>query len=66
MQLLIEYARSEGLRSLSGVVLRENTTMLTMCRELGFEIASDQNDASVTKVFLDLAAPPAARVSIPD
>src|SRR6202007_699258 len=37
MQLLIEYARSEGLKSLCGEVLRDNTTMLTMCREFDFE-----------------------------
>jgi len=66
MQLLIDYARSEGLRRLSGVVLRENTAMLTMCRELGFEVTSDPNDASVAKVFLDLAARQAERASIPD
>ena len=38
MQLLIEYARGEGLKSLFGEVLNENTTMLAMCRELGFEV----------------------------
>jgi acetyltransferase len=57
MQLLIAYARSEGLKSLSGAVLRENATMLTMCRELGFDIQSDPRDASVVLVTLDLAAP---------
>jgi len=40
--------------------------MLTMCRELGFEVTSDPNDASVAKVFLDLAARQAERASIPD
>jgi acetyltransferase len=61
MKLLIEYAKSEGLKSLSGMVLRENTGMLTMCRELGFDIKSDPRDASVVNVALDLAAPHAAR-----
>jgi len=56
MQLLIEYARSEGLRSLFGEVLNENTTMLAMCRELGFEVAHDQNDAGIAIVSLDLAS----------
>ena len=65
MQLLIDYARSEGLGSLSGVVLRENTAMLAMCRELGFEVTSDPGDASVAKVFLDLAARQADRASLP-
>ena len=32
MQLIIEYARSEGLKMISGDVLQENTIMLEMCR----------------------------------
>jgi acetyltransferase len=56
MQLLIDYAGSEGLKSLSGVVLRENTTMLSMCRELGFDVKNDPRDASIVIVTLDLAA----------
>jgi acetyltransferase len=55
MQLLIDYARAEGLKYLSGQVLRENVTMLTMCRELGFSIASDVQDAGIAVVSLDLA-----------
>jgi acetyltransferase len=42
MQLMVEYARSEGIRTIKGQVLRENTMMLEMCRELGFRIASDR------------------------
>jgi acetyltransferase len=56
MQLLIEYAKAEGLQKLSGEVLRDNTTMLTMCRELGFEIESDPKDAGIAVVALDLGA----------
>ena len=33
MQLIIEYARAEGLEIIEGQVLSSNTTMLTMCRE---------------------------------
>jgi len=47
MQLLVEYARAEGLRTIEGQVLQENTVMLTMCRELGFDIASDPQDPEV-------------------
>ena len=36
MQHLIAYARAERLDELHGAVLAENTTMLQMCRELGF------------------------------
>jgi acetyltransferase len=41
MQLMIEYARSEGLKEISGDVLHENTRMLDMCRNLGFEVKGD-------------------------
>jgi acetyltransferase len=44
MQLIIEYARAEGLRSIHGQILRENIAMLAMCRELGFQISSDPQD----------------------
>ena len=56
MQLLIDYARAEGLKYLSGQVLHENTTMLAMCRELGFTISGDPQDPSVAIASLDLAS----------
>ncbi len=56
MQLIIEYARAEGLKTIEGQVLRENTTMLNMCRELGFEIATDPNDTDVWLVRRRIAA----------
>jgi acetyltransferase len=43
MQMIIEYAKSEGLKVISGDVLAENTVMLAMCRSLGFEVNSDQH-----------------------
>jgi acetyltransferase len=54
MQTIIEYARAEGISTIEGQVLRENTTMLKMCRELGFEIASDPDEADVQVVRLRL------------
>jgi acetyltransferase len=54
MQTIIEYARAEGIRMIEGQVLRENTTMLKMCRELGFEITSDPEEAGVQVVRLKL------------
>ncbi len=54
MQMIIEYARAEGLRAIEGEVLRENTTMIKMCRELGFEIAGDPQEADVLMVKLKL------------
>ncbi len=38
---MIEWAGAEGLRAVEGQVLRENTTMLAMCRRLGFSIRED-------------------------
>jgi acetyltransferase len=56
MQLMIEYARSEGIRSITGQVLRENATMLDMCRELGFHVATDPQEPSSAIVSLQLSA----------
>ena len=55
MQMIIECARSEGLRTIEGQVLSENTTMLRMCAELGFKIASDPNEDGVYVATLRLA-----------
>ncbi|WP_076863243.1 bifunctional acetate--CoA ligase family protein/GNAT family N-acetyltransferase [Bradyrhizobium mercantei] len=57
MQLLIHYARSEGLQRLSGQVLTENTTMIGMCRDLGFTMTMDPDDHSIVDVVLDLRKP---------
>jgi acetyltransferase len=54
MQLIIEYARSEGLKEISGDVLHENSTMLDMCRSLGFEVKSDPHEPDICKVRLRL------------
>ncbi len=54
MQLLIEYARAEGIHTIEGQVLCENTTMLTMCRELGFAINRDPEDPAVCDAKLSL------------
>jgi acetyltransferase len=56
MHTIIEYARSEGLRTLEGQVLNENTTMLKMCAELGFRITPDAEEADTSAVRLTLDA----------
>ena len=56
MGIMIEYARWQGLRVVEGQVLRENTTMLAMCRQLGFSITTDPDDATVAIVRLPVAA----------
>ena len=54
MQLIIEYAKSEGLKVVSGDVLAENTVMLAMCRNLGFEVKSDPVEHGICNVKLVL------------
>jgi acetyltransferase len=50
MQRLIEIARKYGIGELVGDVLRENEPMLAMCRELGFGMRADPNDAALIRV----------------
>jgi acetyltransferase len=47
-------ARTAGIRTVEGQVLRENTTMLAMCRELGFEICFDPREADICVAKLRL------------
>ena len=54
MQLIIEYAKSEGLKAISGDVLQENTVMLEMCRHLGFEVKADPVEHGICDVKLTL------------
>ena len=54
MQLIIEYAKSEGLKQISGQILQENAVMLKMCRELGFKVKTDAEDRGVCDVTLVL------------
>jgi acetyltransferase len=67
MDLLITYARKERIAELSGLVLAENTTMLGMAREFGFEIRPVPGDATAREVVLDVsratASPPPPRAA---
>ncbi|HEY8381921.1 MAG TPA: bifunctional acetate--CoA ligase family protein/GNAT family N-acetyltransferase [Microvirga sp.] len=55
MCLMIEWAKAEGLATVEGQVLRENTTMLDMCRRLGFAIRTDPQDSDIKVVTLPIA-----------
>jgi acetyltransferase len=46
--------RAKGLKLVRGQVLQENTTMLQMCRQLGFHITPDLDDSSTVFVTLPL------------
>lgn len=54
MQLIVAYARSEGLKCISGQVFQENVVMLDMCRELGFQVRTDARDSNLCEVRLFL------------
>ena len=56
MRLMIEWAKAEGLRVVEGQVLRENTTMLDMCRRLGFSIRNDPDDFDLLVVTLPVGS----------
>jgi acetyltransferase len=54
MSHLIDYARATGIQDLYGSVLSQNTTMLRMCRELGFSSELEPDDPAVRHVTLNL------------
>jgi len=55
MTRLINIARQRGIRELVGEVLRENESMLRMCRELGFTITREPRDPTMILVRKQLA-----------
>jgi GNAT superfamily N-acetyltransferase/predicted CoA-binding protein len=50
MNRLIDIARQRGIGQLVGEVLRENESMLQMCRELGFTTAMHLDDPALMRV----------------
>jgi acetyltransferase len=54
MQMIIEYAKLEGLKAISGDVLADNTVMLAMCRSLGLEVKSYPQEHDICHVRLAL------------
>jgi acetyltransferase len=54
MKHMIAYAQEKGLHTVHGQVLAENSTMLTMCMELGFHVADDPDELGVKVVTLPL------------
>jgi acetyltransferase len=57
MQMIIEYARTKGLKRIVGQVLQENSLMLSMCRELGFKVKTNSDDRGLCDVTLVLDPP---------
>jgi acetyltransferase len=52
MRRIIDYARSRGIREIVGDVLRDNRTMLKLCKVLGFTTQRDPDDLEIVKVLL--------------
>ncbi|HYB91010.1 MAG TPA: GNAT family N-acetyltransferase, partial [Candidatus Binataceae bacterium] len=55
MQMIIEYARAEGIRAIEGQVLPGNAAMLRMCEELGFALSHDPEDPHISVARLQLS-----------
>ena len=53
---LIQVARCEGIRRLTGEVLSENEGMRRLCRRLGFQLLPSPEDPGLISATLDLAA----------
>ncbi len=56
MKLIIRYAQVDGIETIKGEVLKENTSMLAMCGALGFAIATSPDDAAIAIVTLPVHA----------
>jgi acetyltransferase len=50
MSQILDYARERGLKEIHGEVLRENTSMLQMCNDLGFERRKNPDEPGVVQV----------------
>lgn len=50
MEMMIAFARADGLKLIHGEVLRENAVMLRMCEELGFQTRPHPDDPALTIV----------------
>jgi RimJ/RimL family protein N-acetyltransferase len=54
MKHMIAFSKHKNLKAVRGQVLSENTAMLAMCAELGFDIADDPDGHGVKTVTLPL------------
>ena len=54
MERILDYARSQHLKTVFGLVLAENSGMLRLARDLGFTARSEPGDATVVRVEIAL------------
>lgn len=62
MKLIIHYAKADGIETIKGEVLKENTSMISMCQALGFKISTSLDDPGVANVTLPVIDLPEDRV----
>ncbi|QFT33802.1 succinyl-CoA synthetase subunit alpha [Labrenzia sp. THAF82] len=58
MQLIIRYAKVDGITTIKGEVLKENTSMISMCHALGFTVGTSPDDPGIALVTLPVADVP--------
>jgi len=54
LQHLIDYARADGLERIEGIILANNTRMLSMCRQFGFHVEHHPQEPGLMLASLDL------------
>nr|WP_282449058.1 GNAT family N-acetyltransferase [Roseibium sp. CAU 1639] len=52
MELIIRYAKADGIEEIKGEVLKENTSMISMCQALGFKVGTSPDDPGIALVTL--------------
>ncbi|KZM51748.1 GNAT family N-acetyltransferase [Labrenzia sp. OB1] len=55
MKLIIRYAKADGIETIKGEVLKDNTQMISMCRNLGFNVGTSPGDPGIALVTLPVA-----------
>ncbi|XYK82388.1 MAG: bifunctional acetate--CoA ligase family protein/GNAT family N-acetyltransferase [Labrenzia sp.] len=55
MKLIIRYAKADGIQTIKGEVLKENTSMISMCQALGFKITTSLDDPGISNVVLPVS-----------
>lgn len=56
LEEVLDHASTIGISRIVGLILTENAGMLALVRELGFEIASDPEEAGVLRASIDVRA----------
>ncbi|TIW00304.1 MAG: GNAT family N-acetyltransferase, partial [Mesorhizobium sp.] len=54
LKQIIDYASAERIGRIEGIILNENSKMLTMCRELGFSIAHHPSEPGLSVATLEV------------